>query len=194
MESPEQAQERGHREQQVLLGLRVVADRLDTAAAERIVAIAAAHHVGVSVRTIAAAVRLSPARVHQLLHTPEAQTLGAWSRSSADPERPLAATASRLRECVDWLDRLEQGGLVAVNLREGTDPETEYVPVDRRQVRQVLHRIARDLEDVAAGQAVGADHPPDARRERLADLQPPPPPLNSLEERRQRRRRLGMDL
>lgn len=83
---------------------------------------------------------------------------------------------------------------MAVNLREGTDPETEYVPVDRRQVRQVLHRIARDLEDVVAGRTVGADRPPAARRERLADLQPPPPPLNSLEERRQRRRRLGMDI
>ena len=194
MESPGQARERMHREQQVLLGLRVVADRLATAEAERTAAIAAAHHAGLSVRKIAAAVRLSPARVHQLLHTPAAQTVGAWSRSAADAERPLAATAALLRECLDWLDRLDQGGLVAVNLRESTHPEAEYVPIDRQQVRQVLHRIARDLEDVAAGRALGADGPASTRRERLVDLQPPPPPLNSLQERRERRRRLGLEL
>jgi len=83
---------------------------------------------------------------------------------------------------------------VAVNLRESTDSATEYVPIERRQVRQVLQRIARDLEDGAAGGTTEADSPAPARCERLVDLQPPPPPLNSLQERRERWRRLGMDL
>ena len=90
---------RRHREQQILLGLRVVADRLDTAEAEQITAIATAHHAGLSVRKIAAAIRLSPAQVHQLLHTPAAQSVRAWSRAPADPPHaPCKATASLLRE------------------------------------------------------------------------------------------------
>jgi hypothetical protein len=68
---PEQPRHRLQaREQQVRHRLGIVADRLETAQPERSAAIGAAHRAGLSVRQIAAAVRLSPARVHQLVHTP----------------------------------------------------------------------------------------------------------------------------
>src|SRR6266568_6675504 len=70
VDAPEQWRERLQREQQVRHSLRVAADRLESAEQERVANIAAAHRAGLSVRQIAAAVRLSPARIHQLLHAP----------------------------------------------------------------------------------------------------------------------------
>ena len=35
-----------------------------------------------------------------------------------------------LRRCREWLERLDRGELVGVNLRPETDPETEYVSFD----------------------------------------------------------------
>ncbi len=64
---------------------------------ERVTNIAAAHQVGLSVRQIAAAVRLSPARVHQLLHAPGSAAVRAttmsWDGSPTlawGPEAPAA--------------------------------------------------------------------------------------------------------
>src|SRR2546428_12919756 len=72
VDAPEQWREQLQREQQVRHSLRVAADRLESAEQERVANISAAHQAGLSVRQIAAAVRLSPARVHQLLllHAP----------------------------------------------------------------------------------------------------------------------------
>ena len=70
----DRGRERFQREQQIRQHLRVVADRLTTADRERTATIAAAHRQGLSVRQIAAAVRLSSARVHQLLHAPASET------------------------------------------------------------------------------------------------------------------------
>jgi hypothetical protein len=70
VDASEQSRERIQRERAVRDGLCLVADRLATAEVERRAAIAAAHQAGLSVRQIAVAVRLSPARVHQLLHAP----------------------------------------------------------------------------------------------------------------------------
>ena len=135
VDSPDQWRERTQREQQVRHSLSVVADRLKTAEQERIAAIAAAHRVGLSVRQIVAAMRLSPARVHQLLHTPAsaARVPSATARESGP--RPagaasavaLAAAAALLRECSGWLERLDRGELVAVNLREPTELDAECV-------------------------------------------------------------------
>jgi hypothetical protein len=47
-----------------------------------------------------------------------------------------------LRRCVDWLQRLERGENVIVNLRLDTDVETEFVSFDRPRVVRVLERIA----------------------------------------------------
>jgi hypothetical protein len=98
-----------------------------------------------------------------------------------------------VRECSRWLEQLDRGELVAVNAREPGELPTEYVSVDRARVRQVLHRIARDLEDLAArngAQSEGTEH---SRRERLADLLPESRRLSPREERAQFRRQLGLD-
>jgi hypothetical protein len=194
----EQPRDRLQRQHQVQHGLRVAAERLETAETERIAAIVAAHRAGLSVRQIAAAVRLSPARVHQLLNTPGPTTGALASRvwedappAAGDGSRiPLAATAALVRECSDWLDR---GQLVAANVREPAELAAEYVPVDRAQIRQVLQRIARDLEDLAASggeQSAGLAH---SRRERLADLLPQPHRRSPREERAELPRQLGLD-
>jgi hypothetical protein len=89
-----------------------VAKRLETAELDRIVAIAAAHRAGLSVRQIAAAVRLSPARVHQLLHAPASAMMAQMPRRREDgltsagdgSSVPLAATAALVRECSRWLE------------------------------------------------------------------------------------------
>src|SRR5216684_4980609 len=90
VDAREQWRERLQREQPVRDSLRVAADRLESAEQERVANIAAAHHAGLSVRQIAAAVRLSPARVHQLLHTPVSSaavraTMMKWDSSATQP-------------------------------------------------------------------------------------------------------------
>ena len=181
--------------------LRVAAGRLNTAEWERTVAITAAHRQGLSVRQIAAAVRLSSARVHQLLHAPAWATskpaAAMWEGGVIAPLDesvvPLAAIAAVLRECTDWLERLDRGELVAVNLRETSELATEYVPVDQAQVRQLMRRLARDLEDLAVANGTPSEGPRFARRERSADLVSTPPRLSPHEERVQLRRQLGLD-
>jgi hypothetical protein len=54
-----------------------------------------------------------------------------------------------LRWCIDWLDRLERGEEVMVNLRPDTDPERAFVRFDRPRVLRVLARIAADLDALA---------------------------------------------
>src|SRR5712692_9265084 len=155
VDAREQWQERLQREQQVRSSLRVAADRLESAEKERVANIAAAHQAGLSVRQIAAAVRLSPARVHQLLHAPVSSaavraTTMRWDSSAtqagAGSGVPLAGIAALVRECTEWLDRLDREEFVAVNLREAADPQTEYVAADRGQVHQALQEIAGEIE------------------------------------------------
>ena len=201
MDASEQSRERIQRERAVRDGLCLVADRLETAEAERHAAIAVAHQAGLSVRQIAVAVRLSPARVHQLLHAPmSTSALSAalvWqstdTKAAIGSGGPLTPKTALLRECIDWLERLERGELVAVNLSEASERETEYVPVDRSQVRLVLQRIAQDLERQAAGGGSQQEGPGTPRRDRLADLVPNPAPLSPWQERAQLRRQFGLD-
>src|SRR5712692_451422 len=179
VDAREQWQERLQREQQVRHSLRVAADRLESAEKERVANIAAAHQAGLSVRQIAAAVRLSPARVHQLLHTPVSSaavraTTMRWDSSatqaSAGSRVPLAGIAALLRECTEWLDRLDREEFVTVNLSEATDPQTEHVAADRAQVRQVLLKIAGEIEGLDAGSTPANDAAGASRRELLASL------------------------
>ena len=201
MDASEQSRERIQRERAARDGLCLVADRLETAEAERHLAIAVAHQAGLSIRQIAVAVRLSAARVHQLLHAPMSTSAVSaalvWestvTKAGVGSGGPLTTTAALLRECIDWLERLERGELVAVNLSEASERKTEYVPVDRAQVRLVLQRIAGDLERHAAGGGSQEEGPGTLRRDRLADLVPKPAPLSPWEERAQLRRRLGLD-
>ena len=202
VDAPEQWGERLQREQQVRHSLRVAADRLESAEQERVANIAAAHQAGLSVRQIAAAVRLSPARVHQLLHEPvsaaavRATTMrwdSAATQTAAGSGAPLAGIAALVRECTEWLDRLDREEVVAVNLREATDPQTEYVAANRTQVRQVLQDIAREIEGLAAGSTPANDEAGGSRRQRLARLLPQPAALSPREERAQLRRQFDLE-
>jgi len=52
-----------------------------------------------------------------------------------EPETEIRSRLARevevLRECLDWLQRLERGESVVVNLRPDADIETEFVGFDR---------------------------------------------------------------
>jgi DNA-binding NarL/FixJ family response regulator len=75
METPEKVRRRVRREKQLASRLQLAVTRLETAQQERIWAIAAAYAAGLSIRKIAAATRLSPSRIHQLLSTEEAREI-----------------------------------------------------------------------------------------------------------------------
>jgi hypothetical protein len=97
-----------------------------------------------------------------------------------------------LRQCREWLERLDHGEPVVVNLRPETDPETEYVSFDRPRVLRVLARIIADLDDLAghppiteekAVKGEGAETRRARHRQRLAEPEPPPRRLTVREER-----------
>jgi hypothetical protein len=146
MEARETVQQRTLREKRLANRLRLASTRVEEADRERLWAIAAAHAAGLSVRKIATATGLSSSRMHQLLHTAEANEipmglsqLQERDLSPADnappdqsPPQPefqarLADEVEVLRWCSDWLDWLECGEEVIVNLRPDTDPETAFV-------------------------------------------------------------------
>ena len=81
----------------------------------------------------------------------------AATQTAAGSGVPLAGIAALVRECTEWLDRLDREEVVAVNLREATDPQTEYVLADRTQVHQVLQEIAGEIEGLAAGSTPAND-------------------------------------
>ena len=61
--------------------------------------------------------------------TPRQET--APSQDYADLQVRLAGELEALRQCREWLERLDRGELVVMNLRPETDPDTEYVAFDR---------------------------------------------------------------
>src|SRR5262249_56390476 len=112
----------------------------------------------------------------------------------APPDGParLAGELEALRRCREWLERLERGEPVVVNLRPETDPETEYVAFDRPRVLRVLARIIADLDELAgyppivekqAAKGEDAETRCARHRERLAEPEPPPRRLTMREER-----------
>src|SRR3954468_21742486 len=158
MEPHDEFQERIRREQQIAARLRLATQRLDDAQRERVWAIVEAHQSGLSVRQIATATGLSSSRVHQLLGSDEAREIPRWlsqQRRRGRPSPPavparLAAELEALRRCHEWLENLDRGERVVVNLRPETDPETEYVSFDRPRVLRVLARIIADLDEMAS--------------------------------------------
>jgi hypothetical protein len=142
--------QRSQREQELIARLRTANVRFSDAQTERIWAIVSAHQAGLSIRRIAGATGLSSSRIHQLLNAPEAKEIPVWlsqlRQSSGgyapkkEAERPkpetkfgsrLSREVEALRRCVDWLQRLERGENVIVNLRLDTNVETESVSFDR---------------------------------------------------------------
>jgi hypothetical protein len=115
------------------------------------------------------------------------------SQCLPDLQTRLAGEMDALRRCREWLERLDRGEMVVVNLRPETDPETEYVSFDRPRVLRVLARIIADHDELAGFPAIAAEEQaevddPEARRarhrRRLAAPDPPSKRLSAREERR----------
>lgn len=200
METHDELKERVRREQRLAARLRLATERLDEAQRERIWAIVEAHQAGLSVRRIAAATGLSSSRVHQLLGSDEAREIPRWLSQQRRRDRPsppdvparLAGELEALRRCREWLERLDRGEPVVVNLRPETDPETEYVSFDRPRVLRVLARIIADLDELAGyppiteekvAKGENAETRRARHRQRLAEPEPPPRRLAVREER-----------
>jgi hypothetical protein len=200
METNSEFQERIRRGQQVAARLRLATERLEDAQRERIWAIVEAHQSGSSVRQIAAAAGLSSSRVHQLLGSDEAREIPRWLSQQRRRDRPsppdvpahLASELEALRRCREWLERLDRGEQVVVNLRPETDPESEYVAFDRPRVLRVMARIIADLDELAGHPPIAAEGRTEGKRaeaerarhrRRLAEPDPPPKRLSVQEER-----------
>ena len=104
-----------------------------------------------------------------------------------------------LRRCIGWLQRLERGETVVVNLRLDTEVETEFVRFDRPRVLRVLERIAADLDDLSRlpsdAHTNKESNPCDAQarhRHELAELPREPKQLSHQEQRKALRAALGL--
>jgi AraC-like DNA-binding protein len=202
METNDEFRERIRREQRLAARLRLATERLEEAQRERIWAVVEAHESGLSIRQIAAATGLSSSRVHQLLGSEESREIPRWLNQRRDQKAPpslvhpdlqarLAGEMDALRRCREWLEHLDRGEQVVVNLRPESDPETEYVAFDRPRVLRVLARVIADLDGLAGFPPIAEEEAKkgsaEARRvrhrQRLAEPDPPPKRLTVREER-----------
>jgi len=166
------------RERRVLLRVSRAAWRLDHAERERAWALASARAEGISIRKLAVAAGLSPARVHQITAAADLDELNAalgelraagWPApedpdSGEDAELDgrdsiadrLSDEVSWLRQCADWLAHLDADSYPpAVNLRPSADwPDRAVVAVDLARVRAVIDRIAADIDELARARRV----------------------------------------
>ena len=154
MESAERLKQKVLQEKRLANRLGWTQTRLEAAERERIWAIAlgasemiaSAHAQGLSIRKIATATTLSSSRVHQLLHSEEADQIPEWlnalrteettvevaavdcnSPTESDWQRLLADEVVLMRQCIRWLAQLARGEKVVVNLRAKSDPKTLHV-------------------------------------------------------------------
>ncbi len=165
------------RERRVLLRVSRAAWRLEQAERERSWALASARAAGVSIRALAAAVRLSSSRVHQIVAAADLDALDAalgelraagWPApedpdGDDDAELDSELVADRLvdevdwlRQCAGWLRQLDGGGYPpAVNLRPAADwPDRAVVAVDLARVAAVIDRIAADVDELTRARRV----------------------------------------
>jgi hypothetical protein len=157
-----------HHERKLKNRLQLATTRLAEAERERIWAIVAAHDAGLSIRQIAAATGLSRSRIHQLLQEQEAHEIPEWLTHLRDregnpdtpsdtdqraPDASLRAHIARevevLRWCMAWLEQLEHGEMVVVNLRPDTEDQTQLTRFDHARVMRVLARITSDFDALA---------------------------------------------
>jgi len=119
-------------------------------------------------------------------------TTGVGVQVASDLQARLTGELEALRQCREWLERLDCGERVVVNLRLEIDPETEYVAFDRPLVLRVLARIIADLDHLAGNPPIAEEEATqredaEARRvrhrRRLAEPDPPPKRLSVQEER-----------
>jgi DNA-binding transcriptional MerR regulator len=213
----EELRQRVQREQELIARLRTANVRFTDAQTERIWAIVSAHQAGLSIRKIAGVTGLSSSRIHQLLRVPEAREIPVWlsqlrestggfgpkneaeSPEQIQSESRLSREVETLRRCIDWLQRLERGENVIVNLRLDTDLETEFVSFERPRVIRVLERIAADLDELSQepndprAEREANRHDPQARHRReLAEPSPEPKKMSHREERTALRAELGL--
>jgi transposase len=165
METRSQLKEKDLKEKRLTNRLRLATTRIQDVERERIWAIATAHCEGLSIRKIAEITDLSSSRVHQLLHTDEARQIPDWLLSGQDADirrnefsdeekkpslkklqQQLADEGEVIRWCIGWLEQLDRGEKVVVNLRAESDPRTAYVGVNQDWVLRVLKRIAANLD------------------------------------------------
>jgi hypothetical protein len=182
------------RERRVLLRVSRAAWRLEQAERERASALASARAEGVSIRKLAAAVGLSPARVHQITAAADLGELDAAlgelrAAGWPAPEDPggdddaeldgrdlicdrLVDEADWIRQRAGWLTHLHASKYPpAVNLRpDGDHPGRALVVADLPRVAAILQRIAADVDELARARRVadlGATATaPDRRAER----------------------------
>jgi hypothetical protein len=181
--------------------LHLATERLEETQREGIWAVVEAHESGSSIRQIAAATTLNSSRVHQLLGSEESREIPRWLSQRRDQEAApfqghpdlqavLAGELDALRRCRKWLERLDRGKQVVVNLRPESDPEPEYVAFDRPLVLRVLARVIADLNGLAGFPLIAEEQAKkgsaEARRvrhrQRLAEPDPPPKRLTVREE------------
>ena len=182
------------RERRVLRRVSRAAWRLEQAERERAWALASARAEGVSIRTLAAAAGLSPARVHQVTAAADLDALDAAlgelrAAGWPAPEDPggdddaeldgrelicdrLLDEVDWLRQCAGWLTCLHTSEFPpAVNLRpDGDHPDRALVVVDLPRVAAIVQRIAADVDELARARRVAdldaAAALPDRRAER----------------------------
>ena len=198
--------------------LQLATTRLEEAERERIWAIVAAHDAGLSIRKIAAATGLSRSRIHQLLQEHETHDIPEWlthlrdqefnpaTPSDTDQHAPNAAIRARiasevevLRWCMAWLEQLEQGEMVVVNLRPDTDDHTQFTKFDHARVMRVLARITSDLDELvrrdpkdAAAVPEGDVDPLKRHQRRLAEPEEKPRGRTAKEQREALRTACGL--
>ena len=219
MESLDQSKEKELKDKRLTNRLRLATTRVKDAERERIWAIALANAEGLSIRTIAKVTGLSSSRIHQLLHTDEAERIPEWlndlsaslskvdtesdgqqERSLSELQQELADEGEVLRWCIEWLKKLARGEKVVVNLRASIDPKTAYAGIDREWVFRVLKRVAANLDRLSGNlfpteESEVESNPISAGvklRHRLAE---PEPELSSLSHREQRailREKMGL--
>ena len=189
------------RERRVLQRVSRAAWRLEQAERERSWALASARAEGVSIRTLAAAAGLSPARAHQITAAADLDGLDAAlgelrAAGWPAPEDPggdddaeldgrdlicdrLVDEVGWIRQCSGWLTRLHADDYPpAVSLRPGgAHPERALVVIDLPRVAAILDRIAADLDELARARRVQdlatAAMLPDPRAERRRRLAEP---------------------
>ena len=166
------------RERRVLRRVSRTAWRLEQAERERSWALASARAEGVSIRTLAAAAGLSPARVHQITADADLDELDAAlgelrAAGWPAPEDPggdddaeldgrdlicdrLVDEVDWIRQCADWLTHLHTSEYPpAVNLRpDGDHPDRAHVMIDLPRVAAILQRIATDVDELARARRV----------------------------------------
>jgi hypothetical protein len=154
--------------------LRRARFRLEAAKVERAWAVVSAHREGLSVRKIGEAIGLSPTRVHQILHSPEAATweerldllrTHGWPAPEDPPDDApsgdtiadrLMDEAQALRGVTDWADKLVRTGMPELlELRPCSDhPLTYRKLATHERIVAILGRIAADIEELARARRV----------------------------------------